>query len=232
MANTPTRLALLAGALALSVGFVTQAADAPAAPAAPALVSGASAVMLAETCAGCHGTDGASVGPASPTLAGMDAAYFTELMQGFRDGKIYSTIMGRIAKGYSDEEFELMAGYFREKPYVPAKQPFDQALVAKGKKFHDKFCEKCHSEGGAPLTGEAKAKEEGEAEEEEEGEEGGEEYQILAGQWTPYLVYAMEDFRADRREMPKKMKSKLKDLITKEGEDGLMAIYAYYASQQ
>jgi len=230
MANAPTRLALLAGALALGVGFITQAADAPA---APALVSGAGAAMLAETCAGCHGTDGASVGPASPTLAGMDAAYFTELMQGFRDGKIYSTIMGRIAKGYSDEEFELMAGYFHGKPYVPAKQPFDQALAAKGKKFHDKFCEKCHSEGGAPLTGEAKAKAEGEAEEEEEGEEsGGEEYQILAGQWIPYLVYAMEDFRADRREMPKKMKSKLKDLITKEGENGLMAIYAYYASQQ
>ena len=30
-----------------------------------------SARMLANTCAGCHGTDGSSVGPASPTIAGI-----------------------------------------------------------------------------------------------------------------------------------------------------------------
>ena len=62
--------------------------------------------MLADTCAGCHGTDGASAGPASPIIAGMNAECFVDMMEGFRDDSIYSTIMGRIAKGYTDDEIE------------------------------------------------------------------------------------------------------------------------------
>ena len=246
MINTTRKLAPLAGALLLGTAFLAQAADAPApkpaaAPAAAAaeLISGATARMLADTCAGCHGTDGASVGPASPSLAAMNPEYFTEVMQGFRDGKVYSTIMGRIAKGYTDEELALMADYFGGKPFVAADQAVDEGLVAKGKKLHDKFCEKCHTEGGKPLVaatkGEAQDQVKGQAkdeDDEEDGEAGDEEYQILAGQWTPYLRYAMEDFRADRREMPKKMKSKLNDLLTKEGDGGLKALFAFYASEK
>jgi cytochrome subunit of sulfide dehydrogenase len=230
MAKTPRTLALLAGALALGTGSVLWGADeAPK----PELVSGASAEMLADTCAGCHGTDGLSMGPASPTIAGTYPEYFVEVMQGFRDGKVYSTIMGRIAKGYSDEELKLMAGYFGGKPFKAADQAFDEKLAEKGAKLHDKFCEKCHSDGGKIVKGEAGDKGKGKGkEEEDEDEGGGEEYYLLAGQWTPYLHNTMEDFLADRREMPKKMKSKLKDLMTKEGDAGLPAIFAFYASQK
>lgn len=209
MANTPRNLARLAGAMALGAAFAASAADpAPA----PELISGASAQMLAETCAGCHGTDGASAGPASPTIGGMHDEAFTEVMEGFRDGSIYSTVMGRIAKGYSDEEIELMAKYFAGKTYQPAKQEFDAALAEKGAKLHDKYCEKCHSNGGKIIEDE--------------------EYVLLAGQWTPYLHNAMSDFRDDRREMPKKMRSKLDDLLSKEGDDGIKALFSFYASEQ
>ncbi len=234
MVHKPQQHALLAGVMALGATLVAGAADAPPPP-PPVLVSGASAQMLAETCAGCHGTDGISGGPASPTLAGGNAEYFVETMKGFQDGKVYSTIMGRIAKGYSEEEIKLMAEYFEAKPYKAADQAFDEKLAKKGAKLHDKFCEKCHSEGGKVLTGEAaaKAKDAEEAEAEAEDEEAGdEEFQILAGQWTPYLEYTMEDFQEGRREMPKKMKSKLKDLIKKEGDKGLQAIFAFYASEK
>jgi len=224
MANTPRKLALLAGALTLGAGSVLWAADEPP---KPELISGASAAMLAETCAGCHGTDGASVGPASPTIAATYPEYFVEVMQAFRDGKAYSTIMGRIAKGYSDEELKLMAGYFAEKPFVAADQPFDEKLAAKGAKLHDKFCEKCHSDGGKIVKAEAKGKGK-----EDDDEGGGEEYHLLAGQWTPYLHNTMEDYLADRREMPKKMRSKVKDLMTKEGDGGLPAVFAFYASEK
>jgi cytochrome subunit of sulfide dehydrogenase len=235
MVRTPLNLALVAGAMALGTTFVAAAADAPAAaPAAappPVLVSGANGQMLAETCAGCHGTDGLSGGPASPSLAGINAEYFAEVMKDFRDGKAYSTIMGRIAKGYSDDELKLMAEYFNGKPYKSADQSFDAALAAKGAKLHDKYCEKCHGDGGKILVAGAKGKEKDADAEEEEGE-GDEEYQILAGQWTPYLQYAMEDFREGRSEMPKKMKSKVKDLIAKHGDKGLEAIFAFYASEK
>lgn len=209
MATKPRKLALVAGALALGSGSLLWAAE--GAP-KPELISGASARMLAETCAGCHGTDGASVGPASPTIGGMNAEYFVEIMEGFRDDSIYSTVMGRIAKGYSDEELSAMADFFAGKPYVPAKQEFDAKLADKGKKLHDKYCEKCHSEGGKVVEDD--------------------EYYILAGQWTPYLENAMSDFREDRREMPKKMRSKLDNLLEREQEAGLAALFAFYASEK
>jgi cytochrome subunit of sulfide dehydrogenase len=225
MVHTPRTLTLIAGALTLGTTLVGTAADAPP----PELVSGASAQMLAETCAGCHGTDGLSAGPASPTLAGMNAEYFAETMKDFREGKTYSTIMGRIAKGYSEKEVQLMAEYFEAKPFKPADQPFDAQLAEQGAKFHDKYCEKCHSEGGKILTGGAKSKDADEDDEEANEEE---EYQILAGQWTPYLQYAMEDFHEGRRPIEKKMKAKLKDLMAKQGDAGLQALYSFYASEK
>ena len=69
----------------------------------------ARAKMLSYTCAGCHGTDGVSVGPASPTLAGMAEDTFTDAMETFKLGERPSTIMERIAKGYSEQDIALMA---------------------------------------------------------------------------------------------------------------------------
>jgi len=68
------------------------------------------ATMLADTCAGCHGTDGASTGPATPSLAGMSEEYMVESMEAFKSGERPSTVMGRIAKGYSEKEFKR-SGY-------------------------------------------------------------------------------------------------------------------------
>ena len=44
------------------------------------------ATMLADTCAGCHGTDGASTGPATPSLAGMSEIYMVDSMKAFKSG--------------------------------------------------------------------------------------------------------------------------------------------------
>ena len=208
MAKTSTKLALLTGAAALGLFSTTFAAD------APELMSGASARMLSETCAGCHGTDGASGGPAIPSIGGMNGEYFVELMQGYKKDEVYGTIMNRIAKGYTEEEIALMGSFFAGKEFKTAKQKFDEGMVKKGLKLHDKYCEKCHSEGGKPLKGED------------------EEYSLLAGQWVPYLQNAMTDFQEGKREMPKKMKKKLDKMIEKAGDEGVAAINAYYASQQ
>lgn len=69
------------------------------------------AATLSITCAGCHGTDGKSSG-AIPSIAGKTADYIEKAMLEFRDGKRPSTVMQRHAKGYSDEEIKLIAGYF------------------------------------------------------------------------------------------------------------------------
>jgi len=67
--------------------------------------------MLANSCAGCHGTDGKSPG-SIPSIAGKTPQFIQEALMGFRDGSRPSTVMGRHANGYSDEEIKLIADFF------------------------------------------------------------------------------------------------------------------------
>ncbi len=199
------RLARVSLATGLTLTLTAMAAE------KPATLAGASDSMLANTCAGCHGTNGASRGPAAPTIAGLSPDYFTETMEGFADGSIPSTIMGRIAKGYTEEEYRQLARFYSAKPFAKAKQPFDKKLVATGAKLHDKYCEKCHADGGTSAEDDAG---------------------VLAGQWSTYLRWQLTDFKAGKREMSKKMRKKMEKLLEREGEKGLAALVSYYASQQ
>jgi len=166
-----------------------------------------SASMMANTCAGCHGTDGKSVGPASPNLAGMSAIYFNDTMVAFKSGDRQSTIMGRIAKGYTDGQIEAMGDHFAALPVYKAPQKIDAAQAKAGAKVYDKGCAKCHDENGALADDDAG---------------------ILAGQWLPYLQYSMEDFAAGHRDAPKKMAKAVKKL----SDDELAAVLAFFASQK
>jgi len=67
--------------------------------------------MLSISCAGCHGTDGNSPG-AIPAISSKKADFIEQSLKDFRDGKRESTVMGRHAKGYTDEEIKLIAEYF------------------------------------------------------------------------------------------------------------------------
>ena len=72
---------------------------------------------LAATCANCHGTNGAAVLNANvPGLAGMPAPYIVEQMKGFKSGARPATIMHQIAKGYTEAQLTLIAGYFAAQP--------------------------------------------------------------------------------------------------------------------
>lgn len=81
-------------------------------------VSGASlaveisqATMLANSCAGCHGTYGKSPG-AIPAINGKSASFIVESLKDFQTGARPSTVMGRHANGYSEEEIQLIADFF------------------------------------------------------------------------------------------------------------------------
>ncbi|MCU7837344.1 MAG: c-type cytochrome [gamma proteobacterium symbiont of Taylorina sp.] len=171
----------------------------------------ASALDLANTCAGCHGIDGNSTGPAIPSIAEMSTEYFNEAMADYKvkDGRV-NTIMSRIAKGYSEEEIKLMAGYFAKQKMVRKEQKFDATQAKAGKKLHDKYCEKCHEDGGRSA-------------EDDSG--------LLAGQWTAYLHYTMDDYVEGRREMTKKMKKKVKKLLKADAK-GMEKLIHYYGSQK
>ncbi len=179
--------------------------------AAVAQAETASPEALAYTCAGCHGTNGVSNGPATPTLAGMHETYLSDTMIAYRDGERPSTIMTRIAKGYNDEEIAAMSSFFAKQEYVPAEQSAEGNDAKKGAKLHKKYCEKCHSENGTLADDESG---------------------FLSGQWLPYLHYSMDDFLNGDREMTKKMAKKVKEMRKKEGDDAFKTLTDFYGNGQ
>ncbi len=188
------------------------------------------ASMITNTCVACHGDDGQSVGPAIPSLASMSPNYLMGAMLAYKyddEDKLeeviagdadfedveafprYSTIMGRIAKGYTEDEIKLISGYFSKQTiYLPA-QEVDAASAAAGKKLHEQYCEKCH---------------------EDEGKYAEDDTGVLAGQWKPYFIYSMRDFANGDRAMPKKMKNKLNEMTESVGQDGIEQLANYYSS--
>ena len=68
--------------------------------------------MLAQTCAGCHGTFGKIKNNAFMPLAGMNPNTFVNTMKEFASGARPSTLMGPLAKGFTDDELKRMADYF------------------------------------------------------------------------------------------------------------------------
>ncbi|OGA73459.1 MAG: hypothetical protein A3G81_06065 [Betaproteobacteria bacterium RIFCSPLOWO2_12_FULL_65_14] len=72
----------------------------------------ATARSLAAACATCHGTDGRTVNPAVVSLAGLPKDLIVQRMKEFRDGKRPATIMHQLAKGYTDQQTEMIAAHF------------------------------------------------------------------------------------------------------------------------
>lgn len=66
---------------------------------------------MAASCSACHGTDGYSEG-GMPVIAGMDKALFIASMKDFKSGERPATVMHQHAKGYSDEQIEMLAKFF------------------------------------------------------------------------------------------------------------------------
>ncbi|MBR1123713.1 cytochrome C [Bradyrhizobium lablabi] len=64
----------------------------------------------AASCSGCHSIGASATSPIS-RLYGRDAGEIMTAMMGFRDGSIPSTVMNRIAKGFSDDELRAIAAW-------------------------------------------------------------------------------------------------------------------------
>lgn len=175
-----------------------------------AQAAGVNAAAVAEPCAGCHGIDGTSVGPATPTIAGLTKDYFIISMNEYKSDKRPSTVMGRIAKGYTEDEIKAMAEYFGEREFGRPAQPFDATMAAKGEELQAVYCENCHEEDGSLADG----------------------IGVLAGQKLPYLHYSVADFQSGARYAERRKQQKMEDLMKAEGAAGYEAVLNYYASQK
>jgi cytochrome c553 len=67
----------------------------------------------ASSCTGCHAAN-AGVDTAVPRLGGRPAADLVTQMQAFKSGQKPSTVMDRIAKGFTDEEIQAIAAWYAQ----------------------------------------------------------------------------------------------------------------------
>lgn len=74
------------------------------------------AASLAATCANCHGTNGQGVeGSAVSGLANLSVEYIKTNMIWFKTGQRPATVMHQLAKGYTDEQIDIIANYLGKK---------------------------------------------------------------------------------------------------------------------
>jgi sulfide dehydrogenase cytochrome subunit len=189
--NTATLVGLVAGACIVASGA--------------ALAAPPTAAMLAHACAGCHGTNGGSAGPTMPSLASQSKTAIVEAMKKFKSGERPSTVMGRLAKGYSDAEIDAIGDFFSKQKFHPTNQVIDKAKAARGASLQEASCSRCHLD---------------------DGKEGKDDTPVMASQWLPYLQMQMALYLTGKRKMPEKMEEKVKPLST----DDLEALLHFYSS--
>ena len=182
---------------ALATGVLAMSAMAQAAPPSPA--------MLSNACAGCHGTNGGSAGLTMPSLASQSKTAIVDAMKKFKSGERPSTVMGRLAKGYTDADFDAMAEFFSKQKFHPTTQTVDAAKVKRGAELQEANCSRCHLE---------------------DGKEGKDDTPVMASQWLTYMQMQMDLYQSGARKMPEKMAEKVKPL----SKQDLEALLHFYAS--
>jgi cytochrome c553 len=163
------------------------AAKAPAskkaASAAAAAPSGAAAYAqkYAATCAACHGANGRSEMPGTPSLAGQHAFYAITQLFLFREGRRPNEAMTAVAKTMTDDDMRGFADFIGTLPPVPPPAPAtppDAARMARGQALASQHkCFFCH---GADLGG-------------------GQQVPRIAGQREEYLRQTLQEFKSGKR---------------------------------
>ncbi|MBL8382770.1 MAG: c-type cytochrome [Burkholderiales bacterium] len=134
----------------------------------------AQAPPRAATCAACHGADGNSAAPASPSLAGQPFVFLETQLVMIREGLREIAPMRGFLDRVSDAELSALARFYAAQPLRPAPAARRGAEFARGEALaRDLLCGTCH-------LGTFR---------------GREQMPRLAGQREDYLLHTMTQFR-------------------------------------
>lgn len=170
-----------AEAVAATEAAPVEAATAPAGPGDAAAGQAKSAV-----CAGCHGTDGNSMVPVFPNLAGQHQDYLFTQLQAFKSGTRKDPSMAPMVAGLNEQDMRNLSAYYSSQASKAGTPPpkYDALLgerVYKGgnKENQVAACMACHGPNGSgnPAAG----------------------YPAIKGQKSAYTKKQLESFKSGAR---------------------------------
>ena len=169
----PLRVARLGPFRYVAAGFVGLAC------AISAFAAGTDAQrQKAVVCESCHGIEGRSSVPDTPSLAGQPKQFITTQMVMFREGNRKNAIMNPIAAPLSNAEINELGSYFSVQTSAPSGKPLGTDIATAGRSLAEKLnCTQCH---GAELQGQ-------------------QHIPRLAGQQTEYLRVQLLGLKAGTR---------------------------------
>lgn len=130
-------------------------------------------------CLACHGENGVSPTPETPSLGGQPETFLLYQLVWFREGQRNVPVMNEMMKGMSDDDLRA-AGAFMAKlpPPPPPDEPGDPQRMARGKMLTEKNrCGICHNPDHS----------------------GHDQIPRLANQREDYLLKALRDYKNEKR---------------------------------
>jgi len=153
---------------------------------------------LATPCAACHGVEGVSGNPSSPSLAGQDAQYLAASLHAYRDGSRGNTTMKALSAGLSDAAIKNLAAFYAGlQPQAPnVRTPMSTAQWVER-------CDRCHGTNGNSTDP---------------------HFPALAGQRAEYLQKVLNAYRTGARRSPEM--AAMADMLSENDVRNLATYYA------
>jgi len=188
-----------------ALGFAGLAAGAAAAYAADV----AAGRETAASCAGCHGTDGVSQMPLTPSLAGESDEFTQWQLVYFRSGARQSEVMNPIAQALDNEQIRNLGAYYASlPPPKPQAESTPDGLAERGEKLAAGHrCRSCHAEDFAGFRAAAR----------------------LASQREDVLLKALHDFKSGAR--VGSGVASMADVVFELSDDDMRALAHYMATR-
>ncbi len=134
--------------------------------------------VKAQVCAACHGADGNSVIPGTPSLAGQPRQFIVTALFMFREGRRKNDQMTPFVEKLSNADLNDLAAYFSSQKMAPPAHKTTPERIAEGKAItRAQNCVACHT---ATLTGQ-------------------QHIPRIASQRHEYLLSQLRQFRATTR---------------------------------
>jgi cytochrome c553 len=158
-------------------------------------------------CSACHGEDGNSKMPNTPSLAGQPEFYLTNQLFLFREGVRQIPGMSELVKGLKDDDLVALAGHFAKLEAKASDEKVDPALVKRGEAMMEPMrCFSCHLPSLA----------------------GQDQMPRVAKQRIDYLIHALNEFRDNKRSGADTLMS---NVVIGVSDDDIAALAHYGASR-